>query len=691
MNVSEELSEDTGMIELELPPTEDFPAVMELSTAPLEVQEIMLKNEKIVLRSESFVLINTIMNSKMTASLFCTNYQLIIFNSDSKRALYAIPCLAIRKAKAYPKFRSASKESDTIDIHCKDGRILSLKFNNTKEKERVAKMLKACIYPVSVLQFFAFKWQPVLRGDAINGHTIYDFDKENERIGLLSTDFLRVSDANKDFKLCSTYPERLVVRKSFTNEILAQISSFRSRGRIPVCVWLHKGSGASLWRCSQPCVGMKKHANTMDEKYLSSLRNTGQVKLVINDSRPRKNAVANRLRGGGYEFCGKVYTDCVIEFQNIENIHNIRHSLIGVQKLCRKSSPQSDTSWNTHIAQTQWLFHAHLILSAAARVASQLSSGQSVLVHCSDGWDRTAQTTSLAQLLLDPYYRTLEGFIVLIEKEWISYGHKFATRHGHGNKIGNYKDGQRAPIFQEFIDCVWQLMQHFPRSFEFNERFLITILDHVHSCLFGTFLFNCELERRKAGVREKTVSLWTYIYAQRPIYLSSQYDPASTVDICSNPVGGAERKSSRVSAPQLHESGDLRHSRGFNSASTSSLDLPPDGIQYGEDILVPCIEPHTLQLWSSFYFRWNPNLNLNASDAPPTPVHKVQSAPRNASLDRPGKRVGAAPILVVEDAMEVPIDSPLFSSPVKALAKPPASPAVPSRHDRGQLTCLNSV
>ena len=51
-----------------------------------------------------------------------------------------------------------------------------------------------------------------------------------------------------------------------------------------------------------------------------------------------------------------------------------------------------------------------------------------------------------AQLMLDPYYRTIDGMIVLIEKDWLAYGHKFATRYGTDAAADK---NERAPIFQQ--------------------------------------------------------------------------------------------------------------------------------------------------------------------------------------------------------------------------------------------------
>ena len=135
--------------------------------------------------------------------------------------------------------------------------------------------------------------------------------------------------------------------------------------------------------------------------------------------------------------------------------------------------------------------------------------GISVLTHCSDGWDRTPQITAIAQFLLDPYYRTLTGFHILIEKEWLSFGHRFSTRCGHGDH-----PEQVSPIFLVFLDCIWQIQQQYPCSVEFSEDLLLLLFDHAYSCRFGTFLYDCERERQHAGVAARTASVWSFVDAQ---------------------------------------------------------------------------------------------------------------------------------------------------------------------------------
>lgn len=53
--------------------------------------------------------------------------------------------------------------------------------------------------------------------------------------------------------------------------------------------------------------------------------------------------------------------------------------------------------------------------------------GVSVLVHCSDGWDRTAQACSVASILLDPFYRTIKGVMVTHTILTISCSHPETT------------------------------------------------------------------------------------------------------------------------------------------------------------------------------------------------------------------------------------------------------------------------
>ena len=149
----------------------------------------------------------------------------------------------------------------------------------------------------------------------------------------------RLTRVNAGHKLCPTYPELLIVPEKISDDQLQKIATFRSSKRFPAVVWKSKINDCVIARSSQPNVGLlawrlaedeqlfKLIANNCYKPSVSSNHDEQQQQqqdgiLLIIDARARSVALANRVKGGGYEY-SEYYTNCEIQFMNLENIHLI--------------------------------------------------------------------------------------------------------------------------------------------------------------------------------------------------------------------------------------------------------------------------------------------------------------------------------------------------------------------------------
>ncbi|EEB20241.1 conserved hypothetical protein [Pediculus humanus corporis] len=435
-------------------------------------------------------------------------------------------------------------------IGCKDARSLRCTFSTNEHcQDWFRRLIKATSPPKQIEDVFAFAFhawateeggEEVLSRLSSKDGEYYYFKSEVDRLKFDVNGAWRISQANSEYKLCSSYPRQLLVPACITDSTLEQAAQFRSARRVPAVVWRHTGNGAVIARCSQPEVGWLGWRSSEDEYLISAIadacafdkgRNTSidnlddyqtdritptvnidkehmssTKKVLIMDARSYTTAVANRARGGGCE-CPEYYPRCEIQFMNLANIHSIRKSFQAIRQLCSIPEP---SNWLSMLESSRWLQHMAGLLRAAVAVAAAIEKeARPVLVHCSDGWDRTPQIVALAQILLDPFYRTIEGFQVLVEREWLDFGHKFAFRCGHSVRYEELNE--RCPVFLQWLDCVHQLLIQFPCSFQYSQDYLVKLAQHTYSNLFGTFLCNCSQERNVCKVSERTFSVWKFL------------------------------------------------------------------------------------------------------------------------------------------------------------------------------------
>lgn len=369
-----------------------------------------------------------------------------------------------------------------------------------------------------------------------------------------------ITSINLNYSLTRSYPGLVVVPSGITDEGLVRISRFYKSYRFPAVVWKHARTKALLMRSG----------GFQAKGLFDAFKRGGQTLYIMTEK-----ATVKSLKP-------ELYRTCEFIPLELHEVKQIKMNFVKFLRACVPSAPmpaqESDQSLAKTIENLEWFEQLKTILDCANNIVNRIDTqGQSVLLAIEDGWDLTPQITSIAQLCLDPYYRTFEGFRVLIEKEWIAFGHRFSHRSNHTTASST---SGFAPMFLQFLDLVHQIHRQFPLSFEFNQYYIKFIAYHHVSCRFRTFLLDCEAERSDVGwLNEEIASPAQSLtsFGPKPNYASSS--GASSNNSSSNlnisAIGRHSRQSSEVSEISLgptslpiHESPTGKHTAQSNHDKT---------------------------------------------------------------------------------------------------------------------------
>uniref|UniRef100_A0A8C2E7S8 Myotubularin-related protein 12 n=1 Tax=Cyprinus carpio TaxID=7962 RepID=A0A8C2E7S8_CYPCA len=305
----------------------------------------------------------------------------------------------------------------------------------------------------------------------------------------------------------------------------------------------------------------------------------------------------------------------------------------------------SDMKWFSSLESSGWLDIIRQCLQKAVEVVECLEKDNTnVLITEEEGTDLCCVISSLVQIMLDPYYRTLMGFQSLVQKEWVAGCHAFLDRCNHLHQ----KDKEcYSPVFLLFLECVWQLVQQHSPAFQFSETYLTVLSDSVHMPVFSTFLFNSAHHRESVLKAESPLAQSSPLSCPTVWDWSVQFD-SKAQNYFFNPLYSEKVKHEKA----VRKPHKLKHQRqlslpstafktpfkkGFFKDETDSLKKmlrvkrlsrwmgSPDSTaaisrEFYESwqqrpldyhgLLLPCLDGPAVRVWMQRYLRWIPEVHI---------------------------------------------------------------------------------
>ncbi|XP_030377965.1 myotubularin-related protein 10-B [Scaptodrosophila lebanonensis] len=535
-------------------------------------------------------------------------------------ALHAVRVAGSKRKKLEPtKQQSIQGRIAALHIICKNFRLLKFAFQQQDSKmsgssdngKRIASALVRFAYPTRHDLSFAYVYrEPYYStlGKPGGGVSMYasknDWARELIRCGATEWQVVSASSVpllqNKLHAGKYTLPPHFVIPKSCTVERFLDLSRAFCDSRAAFWVYSYGSSAASLVRLAE-----LQPATQQDTK----MENV-TLELVRKCDEHKKIKVLQLT-------------------ENLPSIQDVQRAYQKLRRLCTPETPEKfmlqDDKYLALLDKTNWLLYVSYCLKYANTAASTLRSGTTCVLQESNGRDLCCVISSLTQLLLDPHFRTIDGFQSLVQKEWVALEHPFQRRlaHVYGTPGGSDQllDSEQSPVFLLFLDCVWQLLQQFPDEFEFSQTYLTSLWDACFMPIFDTFQFDTHAQRARAVSESKLVlrPVWDWgeqfsdkdkMFFSNPLYQRQRGD-ASQIQ---------QQRRSLAVGHKLSTSGPAS-GVGSLSMSMNRYTINPQLFATQSTVpqdrfLVAADRIFDLAVWDQCYYRWLPVLDIRGGGQP---------------------------------------------------------------------------